>query len=133
MTYLDHLQRPSLNIPLALRNAPDIIIDEQSLRLYLENQAIGDLAHIGHQLRDGLGKKIIEQIHRFDNDLVRIGCCVRSTSRRRWRCASCRLGGRVGRLRVRGRDVGACSCGTGGSRGCSGRNERRGVGFGTEI
>ena len=90
-TYLNHLQGPSLDIPLALRNAPDIIIDEQSLRLDLEDQAIGNFAHITDQLRDRLRKQIIEQIHRFDNNLVRVGCRIWSTSRRRWGCASCRL------------------------------------------
>jgi hypothetical protein len=107
-TYLNHLQRPSLDIPLSLRNTADIIIDKQALALYAQDQAIGNLPYIGHQLRDGFGKKVVEEVHSLDDDLMRVGGRVRSTSApRRRRPRSGSLGRCVRGLRVLRRHIGA--------------------------
>jgi hypothetical protein len=47
-TYLNHLQRPGLDVPLALPHTANVVIDKQTLRLDLQDQAIGNLAHIRH-------------------------------------------------------------------------------------
>ena len=84
--YLNQFQRPGLHIPFTLRYVADIVVDEETLGLDLQDQTIGYLANTGHQLRHWLRKEIIEKIHSFDNNLVRIGCGVRPSLRRRWGC-----------------------------------------------
>jgi hypothetical protein len=84
-TYLNHLQRPSLNIPLSLRNTSHIVVDEETLRLNPQYQPISNFTHIRHQLRDRLGKKVIEEIHSFDDNLMRVGRRVRTAPRARRR------------------------------------------------
>jgi hypothetical protein len=79
VTDLHHLQRPSLDIPLALRNTSNVVVDEQSLGLNFEHKAVRHFTYVRHELSNGLGEKVVEQVYGFDNDLVRVSRRIRST------------------------------------------------------
>lgn len=72
-TYLNHLQRPGFHVPLALRDASHIVVDEKALGLNLQNQAISYLADVGYKLRNRFWKQVVEEIDGFDDNLVGIG------------------------------------------------------------
>ena len=81
MTDLDHLKRPCLDVPLTLRYTPDIVVDEQTFGLDLENQAVGDFAYAGDKLRHRLGEEIVEEVDGLDDNLVRVSRRVRAALR----------------------------------------------------
>lgn len=72
MTYLDHFERPSLDIPFSLRDTSHVVVDEQTFGLYFENESVCYLAHVGNELGDRFRKQVVEEIHRLDDNLVRV-------------------------------------------------------------
>lgn len=71
-TYLDHLQRPCLDVPLALRDTSNVIVNKKAFGLDFEDQTIGDLAYTRNKLRYRLWKQVIEEIDSLDDNLVGI-------------------------------------------------------------
>ena len=97
MTYLYELQRPSLDIPFSLRDAPHVVVDEESFCCDTEDQAIGHGTHSGNQLRDGdFGEGVVEGVDCFDDDFVGIFAFIWTTMGRRGRGACGRVGRCVG-------------------------------------
>ena len=74
LTYLNHFQRPGLHIPLALRDASHIIVNEKTLGLNLQNQAVSYLADVGDKLSHRFWEQVVKEIDSFDDNLVGIGC-----------------------------------------------------------
>jgi hypothetical protein len=87
--YLDLFECPGLDVPLALGDTADVVVDEEAFGLDFEDETVGDFADAGDELGDGFGKEVVEEIDRFDDDLVGISCGVRAAPRCWWCCAAC--------------------------------------------
>lgn len=95
-SYLNQLQRPSLNIPLPLRNPPNIIINKQPLSRNPQDQSISHAPHTTNQLTTRrLNKHVIKRVYSLDNDLIRIFIGIAASLRWRRSGASCGVRGSV--------------------------------------
>lgn len=75
--YLYQFQRPSLDVPFPLRDAANVVVDEETFGRDAEDQAVGHGADAGDQLRDGeAGKGVVEGVDGFQDDLVRVFAVV---------------------------------------------------------
>ena len=84
ITHLHEAHRPRLDVPLPLRHAPHIVVDEQALRRDPQHQAVRHRPRPADQLRDRqLGERARERVHRLQHDLVRVRGRVRPAHRRR--------------------------------------------------
>lgn len=82
--YLDQLQRPGLDVPLALRDAADVVVDEEAFGCYAEYQPVCDCTKPRHELACRcLGKLVHEQIDSPDDNLIGILRRVRTAHARR--------------------------------------------------
>ncbi len=69
--YLDEFQGPRFDIPFALGDAADVVVDEEAFGRDAQDQAVRDGADARDELRGGeLGEGVVEGVDGFDDDLV---------------------------------------------------------------
>lgn len=110
MTDLDHLQRPRFHVPFALRYTSHVVVNEEAFGLDLENKAVGDFAYACDELGNGFGEEVVEEVHGFDDNLVRVGCRVWAAVGAGWCCSRSGLRGGIRGFGILRGDVRARGC-----------------------